>query len=243
MSPIPSLHRSLRFGCLAVMGLLIAAGTSADWLVTVDGSRIETKGEWEVDGRRVVFTLPNGTLSAMRASEVDLEASRAATEEANRPPDEAADDQREKPKPEPVLVLTNKDIRRATAESETDDGNVSPSESRQQAIRVVEWNVESGEGGLRVVGRLENGSDRLQSGIRMRIEVRNDEGELMAAASSTVTRETLVAGGITSFTARFSGFAELPGSPTFLIDTLESRRDQSDSPGLEPEDPAGSADS
>ena len=31
--------------------------------MTRDGARIETKGAWKVDGRRVLFTLPNGTLS------------------------------------------------------------------------------------------------------------------------------------------------------------------------------------
>ncbi|MEO1367556.1 MAG: hypothetical protein AAFX50_10305, partial [Acidobacteriota bacterium] len=90
---------------------LTASPAPADWLVTKDGARIETKGPWKVDGRRVLFTQPNGTLSAMRASEIDFEASEAATAAASAPAAaEAAPAAGKEPLPEPVLVLTNKDI-------------------------------------------------------------------------------------------------------------------------------------
>ncbi len=74
--------------CFAVIGML-AVASHADWLVTQDGERIETKGGWQVKGRMVVFTRPEGTLSSLRLSEVDLDASREATiraaEAASRP--------------------------------------------------------------------------------------------------------------------------------------------------------------
>ncbi len=54
----------------------------ADWLVTRAGDRIETDGGWEVRGRMVVFTRPDGVLSSLRLSEIDLDASAAATAEA-----------------------------------------------------------------------------------------------------------------------------------------------------------------
>jgi hypothetical protein len=72
---------SLILCCLAVC-CLMAAGARADWLVTKAGERIETEGSWQVKGRMVVFTPPNGALSSLRLSEVDLDASAAATEEA-----------------------------------------------------------------------------------------------------------------------------------------------------------------
>ncbi|KAB2962235.1 MAG: hypothetical protein F9K16_09660, partial [Thermoanaerobaculia bacterium] len=75
--------RGLRSSLLAAAALVAAAGpAAADWLVMKDGSRLETRGAWKVDGRRVVFNLPNGTLSAIRADEIDLDASAAATARA-----------------------------------------------------------------------------------------------------------------------------------------------------------------
>ena len=87
-----------------------AAPVAADWLVTQEGDRIETDGPWKVDGRRVVFTLPNGSLSMMRLSEVDLPASEAATADALRPPEPVEAEPEVEERPEPVLVLTNDDI-------------------------------------------------------------------------------------------------------------------------------------
>jgi hypothetical protein len=76
--------RIARASVLAVVALAAAAApAAADWLVLADGGRVETAGPWEVRGGLVVFTLANGTLSSVRASEVDLPASEAA----NRPPE------------------------------------------------------------------------------------------------------------------------------------------------------------
>ncbi len=64
------------FGCGSLAWL--ASGAAADWLVASDGSRIETTGPFKVEGKLVIFTLPNGTLGSLPLSEVDLEASRCA---------------------------------------------------------------------------------------------------------------------------------------------------------------------
>jgi hypothetical protein len=99
-------------GLAVLLGGLLAAAVpgplSADVLVTRDGQRIETRGPWEVKGRMVVFTLPNGTLSSIRADEVDLAASREATAEALAPVEEP-EPAEEKPR-EPVLRLTTRDV-------------------------------------------------------------------------------------------------------------------------------------
>ena len=214
-----------RIACLGLLGLvsaLICDAAAADWIVTRDGGRIETKGEWSVEGRRILFTLPNGTLSAMRVSEVDLDASRTATEESKQPK------QIEEPvtvaKREPVLVLTNKDIPQAAVDSvaSADDAPL----SSRPVLRIVGWNTEEFGGGVRVVGRLENATDRPHSGIRLQIELRNEDGEVLATSAATVTRETLIVGGITTFEASFPGYAELPGAPAFVIDSRETRRER-----------------
>ena len=92
------------------LALLVPTLATADWLVTEDGARVETEGPWRVEGRRVIFELPNGTLSALRLDEVDLDASAEATARAKAPPPTPADVAASRPLPEPVLVLTDKDI-------------------------------------------------------------------------------------------------------------------------------------
>ena len=94
---------------LAALSALAVTGTArADWLVTRDGARLETKGPWKVDGRRVLFTLPNGALSTIRTDEVDLDQSALVTTQAKEA--QAAPAAIALPKKEPVLRLTEKDI-------------------------------------------------------------------------------------------------------------------------------------
>ena len=90
----------------ALLGPVDAA--DADVLVTRHGRQIQTDGPWEVKGRQILFTSPEGTLSSVRLSEIDLEASELAT----HPPAPVESDEDEAPRvvKEPVLVLTDKDI-------------------------------------------------------------------------------------------------------------------------------------
>lgn len=108
------LRSSLALLLLAACLVVLPPSADADTLVLVDGTRIETRGAYEVEGRRVTFTDAKGRLSMLRLSEVDLEASRRANE---TPPPETATDGREedgeagRDEPaRPVLVLTNADI-------------------------------------------------------------------------------------------------------------------------------------
>jgi len=77
------MRRILAWGAL---GLLVAAGAGADWLVLKDGTRVETKGDWQQKGRQVQFKTPDGRFQALPAGEVDLEASRKANA---APPEES----------------------------------------------------------------------------------------------------------------------------------------------------------
>ncbi len=91
---------------------MFAAAAHADWLVTRAGERIETQGSWTVKGRMVVFTQPGGTLSSMRLSEVDIDASREAT---NRAAEAAARPAEPAPAPAPAprkatRVITTDDV-------------------------------------------------------------------------------------------------------------------------------------
>jgi glutaredoxin len=110
---------------LACVLALSAAAARADWLVMRDGARLETLGPWSVDGKQVVFKDEFGVERSLRLKEVDLEASRAATEDAEaarRPPDadiearaglpvsDVAASQVEPGKEAPALVLSDEDV-------------------------------------------------------------------------------------------------------------------------------------
>src|SRR5262249_20199399 len=84
-----AVRRPLLSTAVVVTAMLCGVGTTqADWLVLRSGDQVETRGEWKVEGPKVVFTSTRGVLSSVRASEVDVDASRALTakkhEEANR---------------------------------------------------------------------------------------------------------------------------------------------------------------
>ena len=107
------LRRSLILLALAV--LPGAAGSArADWLVTREGARVETRGAWTVKGKLVVFETAAGKLSSLRVAEVDLDASRRATEEAVAAQAQAAAET-DKPaeRRKSVRVITDKDVRQA----------------------------------------------------------------------------------------------------------------------------------
>ncbi len=146
----------------------LAASAGADVLVLRDGSRIETAGKWETKGRQLIFKTASGTLSTLRAAEVDLPASERATAEAAAPKAEAA----VKPAAEkrPVLVITDKDVPKAQpdAAAETGGGDGSapaaapaPAGSASGKVEVVSSSVEAGEGddaAFAVHGTVQNNS-------------------------------------------------------------------------------------
>jgi hypothetical protein len=95
---------------LPAMLLLVCSGAAnADWLVTVEGDRIETRGPWRVEGSRVVFEAANGALTAMRVSTIDFDATDAYAAKLAAPPAPKV----VAPRVEPVLVLTESDVPRA----------------------------------------------------------------------------------------------------------------------------------
>jgi len=97
---------------LLCFGLAAASlSAAAETLVMKDGSRVETRGAFEVKGRRIVFQDDQGKLVALRLDEVDL----AASEAASRPPAPSAAAAASvpaaaAPKKTPILVLTDRDV-------------------------------------------------------------------------------------------------------------------------------------
>jgi|GEM_PF-6920575 len=74
-SGIPRVALLLSLGA----GLLFSLPASADWLVTRDGQRIETQGNWQMKGRAVLFTHADGRVDQLPRDYIDFEASERAT--------------------------------------------------------------------------------------------------------------------------------------------------------------------
>ena len=87
---VASAFRRHSFLLLAAAGLAAAAPATADWLVMRDGSKVETKGAWEVRGALIVFHTPNDALASVRLRDADLDASQEATAKAAAPPEPVA---------------------------------------------------------------------------------------------------------------------------------------------------------
>jgi hypothetical protein len=72
-------------GLALLLGILsIAAPAGAEWLYFRDGSAIEIKGPWAVQGRQVRFTTRSEVLQSVRLSEVDIAVSEKLSRGATR---------------------------------------------------------------------------------------------------------------------------------------------------------------
>ena len=68
----------------ALLAVVSARPAAAEWLVTSEGARVETRGPWQLKGKLVVFTSADGTLYSLRQNQVDLAASKRANEERQK---------------------------------------------------------------------------------------------------------------------------------------------------------------
>ena len=216
-------------GLVAIAMLLALPATAvADWLVTQDGARIETKGPWQVKGRQVVFTLPNGTLSAMRVSEVDLDASTAATQAANNPaPAAASQAPRAEPARDPVLVLTNKNVAAAAIPPAAEEGG-GASEAQAQprprppgsaAVDVVTWESRDSQDvdGLEIVGTLRNSGVEIATNINVSVTVVDQERAPLYETTAFLRSSGLAPGRSTTFRALLPGIYTLFEDPIFDV--------------------------
>lgn len=216
---------------------LLALPCSGDWLVTRDGARIETAGPWKVKGNQVIFTQPNGTLSSLRASEIDLDASAVATAQAQvPPPPPVAEGGGEKTRPKPVLVLTDKDVRRAAgapaASGEPGGGQENGGEpgaaetapgGSTSAVEVVGWQTrDSAEGdGLELYGTLRNNGGAIASSIELVVQLNDAAGKALLQTSAFLGSPTLTPGSATTFRALLPGITSVTGEPRFEIKSNE----------------------
>lgn len=199
-----------------------ALPVAADWLVMRDGSRLETKEPWTVDGRRIIFQTQDGRLSSLRVDQVDLEASRRLTQ-AHETEGQAADgsatasDPAQTASRPPARRWTNEEIRRVgagpalgpapaatAAEGEAEAGE-EPAADEEGTVVVRDWDTQTAsDSGLVVRGVLINPTaDRAAVAVRLTVVLFDEEGELAGRADAQVAPTTLLAGASGSFEAHF----------------------------------------
>ncbi|HWM93565.1 MAG TPA: FxLYD domain-containing protein [Thermoanaerobaculia bacterium] len=207
---------------LALALTLAGSPAAADWLVTREGGRVETKGPWKVKGKLVVFTTADGALSSLRLADVDLEASERAMQEevAAR---EAKLREAEKPAPprrKSVRVVTDADVRPAEPrpEEEAETGEEKKEEKAKDAgsnpIVVSDWERRElpGKRGVEVVGQLENRGDQLATGLKVAVALFDEAKQILATGEAMLDATALRPGGTTRFRADFVGTFSFAGA-------------------------------
>ena len=181
---------------------IAAAPSRADWLMTREGGRVETKGTWKVKGKLVVFTQTDGTLSSLRLSEVDLEASRKLTAESNveteKPPAPAT------PKKK-LAVLTDADFKKARPVESAE----APAEAAQAApvglVSVASWQRADQGDGLSIQGTLANNSEDMVVNAAVEVQLYNEAGDRVGTAPALLTTTSITPKGAVDFRASFPG--------------------------------------
>lgn len=195
--------------CLCVAGLMPAAPARADWLVTNEGGRVETRGPWKIDGKRVIFTQKDGTLSSLRLTEVDLDASKQATtamaEEAKAAKATAATEA--PPAKKSTRSFTDKDFARPAApEAAKDDaGTAKPVPDSPGPVKVVDWkqNHNPETHALEITGSVRNAGPDIAVAVTVTVRLFNPRGEVFATQAAALDARSLRPGLNTAFTAVF----------------------------------------
>jgi len=219
------MRRAIVIVLAACLGSALPA--AADWLVLDDGTRIETRGPWEVRGRQVVFTSARGALQALRLDEVDLEASRAANEAPAAEAPQAEKKTPEKRRPEPVLVITDADVARAAPpDTVVEEGGESEDEAtptageapEELAIDVTRWQeVTLDEGGLELRGDLVNRTGAIVTDLGLEVTVSDTSGATLGKVRAFVEPSSIQPGGAAKFRALFPDLATFAGEPEFKV--------------------------
>jgi hypothetical protein len=220
---------------LAALVSLAAAAAHADLLVTRDGATIETLGPWRVEGRSVLFTLPNGTLSSIRTDVVDLDRSAVVTASARAAAAAPEPYALSTPEPaEPVWTITDKDFEPPPA-AEGDEADPAEGESEEAGefddldfeaaddgdgtgaaggsdgpLEVISWDqldMPTGDG-LEVFGTVRNNSAEALVSPGMTVLVYGERGGLLATADGSVNQPSIAPGQTANFRAALPGITD-----------------------------------
>ncbi|HXO21706.1 MAG TPA: FxLYD domain-containing protein [Thermoanaerobaculia bacterium] len=206
------------------LSFLLAAGAAlgalpgrcgADWLLTRDGGRIETRGPFEVKGKLVVFTTKEGSLSSLRLAQVDVEASRRATAEAQLVSEEDLTKQPARRK-KSVRSITDKDfahpVPAADAAPAKPEDAAKPEEAKAKSVpagtvSVGIWQkIERAEkDGIEIAGILKNDGDDIATDVGLAVTLYDDGGGVLATAAAVLAKNVIAPHGDVDFRASFPG--------------------------------------
>lgn len=225
-------------GLLVAMVAIIAGGVTAspagaDWLVTREGGKVETRGPWQIKGKLVVFTRAgDGSLASLRATEVDLDASGKLTAEAKI--QAAAPPAVEVPKKK-LAVLTDQNFRK-TAPPAASDGKAPDNKKPAAAsgpLSVSSWKrSQSPEGdGLVIEGTLHNSTGDMIINSAVEVQLYNEVGDRVGTAQGLLTSTSVQPNGSADFRASFPGvftFADVKFQPQGLPLNMNAPEAKSD---------------
>jgi hypothetical protein len=211
MKPQPFAKTALALAAILAAGPALPA--KADWLVTREGARVETKGAWTVKGKLVVFHTAAGKLSSLRVAEVDLDASRRVTEEAVAAQAQAAAEP-DKPaeRKKPVRVITDKDFTQAApapaAQPDGEPAAPAPGPASGPGVIVETWNQarHPEQDHVLINGTLQNSSSSMAADVKLKVMIFNENGALLASSEAALTAGALPPGEKTTFKAEFPGY-------------------------------------
>lgn len=196
----------------------VAAPAAADWLITRDGARLETRGPWKSQGKLVVFTTVEGNLASLRAEQLDLEASRRATEEAKLPPPATGEEGGAQEERRAVVSITDADIAKIArpkppageAAATPSPGGTAPASTSPEAaaaavspVNVVNWQQLdlNDRTGVEVSGLLRNDSDDIATETAVTVSAFDEAGTQIANVEAVLVNSTIEPRGTTRFRA------------------------------------------
>jgi len=191
----------------AALGLLVLGAAAlparADWLVTREGGRVETKGPWQVKGKLVIFTraADNG-LASLRLADVDLDASAKVTSEVKVQAEAP-------PPPEPpkkkLAVLTDKDFRKPTPPGEEGKAEEGKPAASSGPVAVGPWKRVDGDNGVSIEGTLSNTTGSMIVNAAVEVQLYNEAGDKVGTAEGLLTSTSVQPNGTVNFRASFPG--------------------------------------
>lgn len=212
-----------QIGVAVLAAALLAAPAAADWLVTREGGRVETRGPWKTKGKLLVFTRADGQLSSLRLADVDLAASERATAEAVAKAKEAAEVKQNPPPPaekkESRWVMTDKDFKTYTppVKDETPAAEETDAAGRPRVgVLLDTWERRDSQDGVEIIGTLRNSSEELAADVGVTVRLFDESGALIATGEGRIAAPSIAPGANADFKASFPGlfsFAEAKFEP------------------------------
>ena len=191
---------------------LVAAPAAADWLVTLDGGRVETRGPWQVKGKLVVFTrAAEGQLASLRTADIDWASSERLTAEAAAK--EQAPPETGSAPPEPAKesrwVFTDANFHRPAPPPEKEEAPAAEetdAAGRPRLPVVLEgWERRDHQDGLEIAGTLRNPGNEIAAEVGVTVRLYDETGALVATSEGRIGTPAIGPGTTAAFKASFPG--------------------------------------